>query len=184
MNVPIYYMWKILGPRITVIITTVNENGQINAAPYSFVGSISFKPPLVWVGFLKNKIRHTYENIKKTKEFVINVVSKDFADKAIECGKINEECNELEKVGLEWTKSEKVAPPKLKAAKIVLECKYVQELDINGSHNIIIGEIINAQVDSIDEKSKSDYKKMGIIYHESGPDFYELGNHFELDWKK
>ncbi len=184
MKIPLDKTWKLLSPRITVLITTVDEKGEINAAPYSFVGSMSFNPPLVWVGFRKGQVRHTYDNIKKTKEFVINVVSEEFANEAVECGKITEKCNELEKLKLEWEDSEIVKPPKIKKAKIVLECKYKEEFDIGGSHRIIIGEIVNAVAQDVNENFNPNQEKMKTIFHGSGPDFYKIGNHIELDWDK
>lgn len=184
MQIPLDKAWKLLGPRITTLITTINEKGEINAAPYSFVGSMSFNPPLIWVGFMENQVRHTFDNIKETKEFVINVVSEDFVQEAIECGKINERCNELERMNLEWEDSEIVKVPRIKKAKIVLECKYRQELDIRGSHRIIIGEIIKAIAEDVNEIFNPSQEKMKTIFHANGPDFYKIGKHIKLNWGK
>ena len=184
MEIPLDKVWKQLGPRPTVLITSRDDKGRIDAAPYSFVGAISFDPPLVWVGFMKNQLRQTYENIKKTKEFVINAVSEDFANEAIECGKLQDKFNKLEKVKLEIVASKIVKVPTIKKSKIVLECKYYKEIDIGGSHRIIIGKVVKSHTKKVNEWFHPDHKKLKTIMHVSGPDFHKVGDHLELNWKK
>ncbi len=183
-KIPLEDAWKVLAPRPVAIITTVNERGEINGAPYSLVGSMSFSPPLVWVGFNKDGIRHTFENIKATKEFVLNIVSEDFAKEMIETAKIEEWGNELEKAGLQWGPSKIVRPPRVKKAKAVLECMLRGIYEVGGSHTIVVGEVVNAEATKIDAYGNPKFSEMKTLYHASGPVFYSAGKSVELNWRK
>ena len=184
MNISLDKAWKMLGPRVAVLITTLNKDSEPNIAPYSYVGSISFDPPMVWVGFHNGQTRHTYENIQKTKEFVVNVISEDFLEPAAKCAEISDRTKRLEQVGLELVDSQVVKPPTVKAAKIVLECKYKQELEIGGSHTIVIGEVVSASAEKVNENSNPKHDELKTIVHGSGSDFYTVGNRVKIDWGK
>lgn len=179
MKIPLKNSWKLLSPRIVVLVTTVDEEGRINAAPFSLCGPVSFDPPMVWVGVRTS--RHTYQNIKKTGEFVVNIVSEQFAQKAVYCERTYPYgVNELEKVGLEWCDSEKVKPPRVKEAKACLECKMRKEIDIGGTHILIIGEIVVADAEGVKDNYNPDFKELKTIMHLSGEDFYSVGKEIKL----
>ena len=180
MKIPLKYAYKLLSPRVVVLVTTVDEKGRINAAPFSFCGPVSFNPPMLYVGV--REFQHTYKNIKKTGEFVVNIVSEDFAQKAIECEKAYPYgVNELEKVGLHWYDSEKVKPPRVKEAKIHLECKFKKEIRI-GDHIMIIGEVIAADAKKVREDYTPDFKEVKVVMHSSGEKFYLVGK--EIKFKR
>lgn len=63
--------YRILAPRPTIIVTTVNRKGEVNAAPFSFTMPVSMDPPLI--AFASVTSHHTYKNIKETGEFVVNI---------------------------------------------------------------------------------------------------------------
>jgi flavin reductase (DIM6/NTAB) family NADH-FMN oxidoreductase RutF len=63
--------YRILAPRPTIIVTTVNKGGEVNAAPFSFTMPVSMNPPLI--AFASVTTHHTYRNIKETGEFVVNI---------------------------------------------------------------------------------------------------------------
>ena len=65
MKIPPNKAYKLLSPRIVILVTTVDEKGRINAAPYSFCGPLEFSPPLVY--FAARPFQDTYKNIRKTK---------------------------------------------------------------------------------------------------------------------
>jgi flavin reductase (DIM6/NTAB) family NADH-FMN oxidoreductase RutF len=178
MKIPLNYAYKLLSPRIVVLVTTVDEKGRINAAPFSFCGSVSFNPPMLYVGV--REFQHTYKNMKKTGEFVVNVVSEDFAQKAVKCEKAYPYgVNELEKVGLHWYDSEKVKPPRLKEAKIHFECKLRQEIR-TGDHILMVGEIVAIDAEEVKESYIPDFEKVRVIMHASGENFYSVGKKIKL----
>ncbi|HID43784.1 MAG TPA: flavin reductase family protein, partial [Archaeoglobaceae archaeon] len=90
--------------RPVVVITTISDKGEVNAAPFSFNSPISFSPPLF--GFSCNPEHDTWTNIQKNGEFVVNIAGKKLGDymhileKDFPYG-----VNELEEAGLEQMKS-------------------------------------------------------------------------------
>jgi flavin reductase (DIM6/NTAB) family NADH-FMN oxidoreductase RutF len=130
-------------PRPVVLITTMDDEQNINAAPYSFIGPVSTSPPLISVSMKESQ--QTYKNILLTKKFVVNFTSKAILKQSIDCENKFPNKNKLSAVELDWEPSEIFKYPKLKKANLVLECKFYKELDISNSHNIIIAEIVSAE---------------------------------------
>ncbi len=128
-------------PRPVVLVTTIDKDRKINAAPFSFISPLSFNPPLIMISSAKE--RHTYQNIKETKEFVLNIIDESWLEKALVCAKnFPKGINELEEAGLSWEECEKVKPPRVKEAKAWIECKFKEEKE-EGDHFILIGEVVN-----------------------------------------
>lgn len=163
---PIKESYRLLAPRPTVIITTVNKKGEINAAPFSFVMPISMNPPIV--AFASMPEHHTSKNVEETGEFVINLTSFNILDKMWITGKnIPYGENELERAGLDWTPSVKVSPPRVKEAAAHLECELLRMNEI-GDHNLYTGSVVHA---SIKEGSIKD----GLLYVEDVKPILHVG---------
>lgn len=178
MKVPLDKSTKLLSPRITFLITSVDEKGNVNAAPFSWVNGISMNPPMLYVGIGRNN-RGTLPNIKSTKEFVANLVSEDFADKAVMCEMKSED--KLKQSGLDFIDSEKISVPGIKEAKVRLECKLVKIIDIeNADHLLAIGEIVNAFCDSLAERGMPDLDKIKPLMHIGGEEFRSVGKEIKL----
>ena len=69
-------------PRPIAWVTTLSEDGVINAAPYSFFNVLGHEPPTLALGLLagKDRFKDTATNILATGEFVVNLVSEANAD--------------------------------------------------------------------------------------------------------
>lgn len=167
--------YQVLGPRITVLVTTVDSDKKINAAPISFVSPIGFSPAIVMISLAPTM--HTYQNIKETREFVINILGKDHLEQVLRCGAAYAKgVNELEQVGLRWYSSELVRPPRVKEGKAWIECKFLEERKM-GDHLAIFGEVLTAEVsDDVITDGKPDLIKISPIGHMSG-------NMFAVDFK-
>jgi flavin reductase (DIM6/NTAB) family NADH-FMN oxidoreductase RutF len=92
-ELPMATRYKIINstitPRPIAWITTLGENGVVNAAPYSFFNAVGTEPPLVALGLLKEPatrtLKNTAANIIATGEFVVNLVCEDDAEKMNQC---------------------------------------------------------------------------------------------------
>jgi len=178
MNVPLRKSVKLLSPRITLLITTVNEKGDVNAAPFSWVNGVSMNPPMIYVGVDRNN-KGTLPNIEAKKEFVANVVSEDFAEKAMICEMKSED--KVKQSGLGFIDSEKVSVPGIKESKVRLECKLVKIIDVEGAdHLLVIGEIVNAVCDSLTEREMPDLDRIKPILHASDEEFRGVGKKIRL----
>jgi flavin reductase (DIM6/NTAB) family NADH-FMN oxidoreductase RutF len=83
-EVPLSKAVRLISPRLTVLVNTVDEKGELNSSPYSWIFPLSFDPPFIGVG-IGGKKKYTYINSKRTGEFVVCVVSEDFGQQAVNC---------------------------------------------------------------------------------------------------
>ena len=139
---PFWYSDVWLFPKIITIITTLDENGRINAAPYSHIMQYDVMPknPRMIVGFRQSS--HTFESIVKTCEFVVNCCSADHLDDMMETARFwPEGVNELEHTNFTPIPSKKVKPPSLEECPQIAECTVDQIIRLDKSSGIVIGKI-------------------------------------------
>lgn len=139
---PFWYSDIWLFPKIITIITTLDENGKVNAAPYSHIMQYDVMPknPRMIIGFRQSS--HTFENIVKTGEFVINCPTADHLDDMMETARFwPEGVNELEYTSFTPFESTKVKPPSLRECPQIAECTVDQIIRLDKSSGIVIGKI-------------------------------------------
>ncbi|MFZ1706022.1 MAG: flavin reductase family protein [Saprospiraceae bacterium] len=144
-----------VAPRPIAFVSTKNEHGQFNLAPYSFYNAFSSNPPiLVFSSNRKvkdNSTKDTLHNVKVNKEAVINVVSYDIVRQmSLASVEFDSDVSEFEKVGLTHQKSVVVDVPGVKESPVNLECR-VKEVITLGEHggagHLIICEVVHVSVD-------------------------------------
>src|SRR3982750_4857818 len=91
-------------PRPIAWISTYSANGLANCAPFSFFNVFSEDPPLCVIGINPRSdgaIKHTLKNIRRTREFVVNLVDEATANAMhISSEEFPEEVSEFDKAGL------------------------------------------------------------------------------------
>ena len=166
----------LLSPRVTVLVNTLDEKGELNSSPYSFVFPLCSKPPLVGVG-VGGKHKFTYINSKRTGEFVLCVVSEDFGQRAVNCEAPHKPGDKLwQEQGLHAERSKKVNVPRIREAKAVLECKVNQFVELNGGRLILVGEVVHAETGALDE--------IRPLLHVSGSKFRSAGKEIVLERRR
>ena len=105
-------------PRPIAFVSTVSSEGMPNLAPFSYFNGVCSNPPTVMFapgrrGY-DGKTKDTLNNIRATKEFVINIVSESFVEKMVKCSTdfdphVNEfeTLNHLKKSARRWCKNQK-----------------------------------------------------------------------------
>ncbi|MBB4520940.1 flavin reductase family protein [Rhizobium leguminosarum] len=135
-------------PRPIALVTTVDENGRINAAPFSFFNCLSADPPILAIGVENNadmSFKDTGHNIRMTEVFTVNIVSFAIAEAMHICGaKYPRGVDELKEAGLTAMPGEKVASPFIAEAPAAFECRRHVTLELGRSRQIIMGEIVYA----------------------------------------
>ena len=172
-TIPLSKASRLIAPRLTVLVNTLDEQGELNSSPYSWAFPLSFNPPLIGIG-IGGKHKFTYINSQKTGEFVVCIVSEDFGQQAVNCEKRHQPGSKLwEKEGLHIEKSKKVSVPRIKESKVVLECKVNQFVDLPGDHDILVGEIVFAEaLEGLDQ--------INPLLHDSGEKFRSIGKEIIL----
>ncbi|MCW1410023.1 flavin reductase family protein [Rhizobium leguminosarum] len=135
-------------PRPIALVTTVDENGRVNAAPFSFFNCLSADPPILAIGVENNadmSFKDTGHNIRMTEVFTVNIVSFAIAEAMHVCGaRYPRGVDELKQAGLTAMPGEKVASPFIAEAPAAFECKRHVTLELGRSRQIVMGEIVYA----------------------------------------
>ncbi|TCU20438.1 flavin reductase family protein [Rhizobium sullae] len=135
-------------PRPIALVTTVDENGRINAAPFSFFNCLSADPPILALGVENHpdmSFKDTAHNIRMTEVFTVNIVSFAIAEAMHVCGaKFPRGVDELKQACLTAMPGEKVVSPWIAEAPAAFECRRHVTLELGKSRQIILGEIIYA----------------------------------------
>lgn len=163
--------YKAIAPRVTALVTTVDKEGNINAAPFSFVSPVSMEPPLVMVSCGHGK--DTLNNVRDTKEFVLNIPTEDILNQVYRCGgKFPSEANELEEVGLTAEDSATVKPPRVRECIAWFECRLEAEHE-TGDHVMLIGRVLMAEVrdELLKDNANLDIEKANVLQHIGGIEF-------------
>ncbi|MCP4001153.1 MAG: hypothetical protein GY727_09610 [Gammaproteobacteria bacterium] len=139
---PFWYSDIWIFPKMITIITSMDKEGNINAAPYSHIMQydVMQKNPRMLIGFRQES--HSFENICATGEFVVNCPSADYLDDMMETARFwPEGVNELEHTGLTMIPSRKVKPPSIEECPQIAECTVDQIIRLDKSSGIIIANI-------------------------------------------
>lgn len=160
---------EIIFPRPVALITTCDKGGKLNVATFSFITPVSFSPK--YVAFSVRPTRLTFENLKDTQEFVVNIPTEDMLDKVWICGtKSGREVNKFELARLETIGSLKVKPPRIKGCPAQLECE-VEFAKEFGDHFVVVGKVVEEHVE--EEVFKP-------ILHHSGKKFFKVGRRISI----
>ena len=158
-------------PAVMVSSGTMEESNIITVA---WTGIINTDPAMCYISIRKN--RYSYDIIKKTKEFVINLTTKNLAYKTDWCGvRSGEKYDKFKEMHLTKEKCEFVKCPRIAESPISIECKVVEIKDL-GSHTMFMAKVLSIDVDDayIDKKGAFDISKCNLMAYANGG-YYELG---------
>lgn len=132
-------------PRPIAFVTSVNANGIVNAAPYSFFNILSDDPPVMAFGAASRPagtLKDTAGNIEATGEFVVNMVHAEILEKMNICSaSLPPEVSEPALSDLRLADSVTVRPPRLAESLVSYECKHRQTMVLDARSRIVFGTI-------------------------------------------
>lgn len=175
-----------VAPRPIAWVSTKSKEGINNLAPFSFYNIASRYPPTLAISIsyptVPNKaMKDSLKNIKDTKELVVNVVDEQLVTQMnITASEVPSEIDEFELANLTFEDSKKVSVPRVKEAKISMECISKQIIPI-GIDTLVIAEIVNFYVmDHIIEDGKILMDKLKPIGRMAGPVYCTTENSFTM----
>jgi flavin reductase (DIM6/NTAB) family NADH-FMN oxidoreductase RutF len=142
----------LVAPRPIALVTSMDEEGRMNAAPFSSYNYLCTDPPVVGIGVMNRPGEHfvpkdTARNIRRTGEFVVNVVTEDLLRHMNVCATdFPADVDELEMAGLETAASTHVKVPRIAQAHAALECKEFQTIEI-GRSRIVMGRVVGFYIE-------------------------------------
>lgn len=168
--------WKpgtFLYPLPAVMVSCGNME-KSNIITVAWTGILNTNPAMVYISV--RPTRYSYNLIKESGEFVINLTTKDLAYAADWCGvKTGAKVDKFAEMHLTKEKAKFVKCPMIKESPVSVECK-VKEIKELGSHHMFVAEVlaINADEKYIDEKGAFDISKCDLIAYSNG-NYYSLG---------
>jgi flavin reductase (DIM6/NTAB) family NADH-FMN oxidoreductase RutF len=123
----------------TVLITC-----EENIITVTLIHIFSFSPLLIGIGIKPE--RHSYSLIKESKEFVVNIPTKNLLDATIFCGtKSGKDFDKFKETSLTKEASQKVRSVSIKECPVNIECKVVKEIE-TGDRTWFVGEVVDSKI--------------------------------------
>jgi flavin reductase (DIM6/NTAB) family NADH-FMN oxidoreductase RutF len=179
----------IVTPRPIAWVTSVNQAGVVNLAPFSFFNAFGANPPVVVFSPTLRRDgskKDTLRNVEANGEFVLNAAVESLAEQInLSSKEIPPDESEVELVGVHTLPSVKVKPPRLAEAPINMECIVRQIVPVgNGpiSANLVIGEIVMMHIDDslLDANGRVDPRKLRTIARLGGDYYCRTSDLFEM----
>ncbi len=167
------FMLGTVAPRPIAFVSTLDEEGRQNLAPYSFFNAFSSNPPILVFSSNRrgsnNTTKDTLHNIRTQKECVINAVNYNIVRQmAVASVEFPTGVSEFHKSGLTPVASDLVAPPRVGESPAAMECK-VQDIitlgDKGGAGHLIICNVVRMHIakEVLTDRNRIDPNKMDLM---------------------
>lgn len=137
-------------PRPIALVTSINNKGELNAAPFSFFNALSANPPLVGFGIQRmpdGQLKDTYKNIIESQEFTVNIVSDALVEAMNICAiQFESNVDEASMAGLSAIPGTLINTPRIKESMISLECKLFSNISTSEYGDLLLGEVVMAHI--------------------------------------
>ena len=169
--------WKggnMLYPVPAVMVSCKREGEKANIVTVAWAGTICTNPPMVSISVRPE--RYSYDIIKETKEFVINLTTKELTFATDYCGvRSGKDVDKFKEMKLTELPSQHIKAPAIAESPVNLECKVVKIEEL-GSHHMFIADVVGVSVNDkyIDEKGKLLLNELGLVAYSHG-EYFELG---------
>ena len=180
-------------PRPIAFVSSLSAAGVRNLAPFSFFTAISANPPVIcfapMVRATGGPKKDTLRNVQETREFVVNIVSEDFAQQMNICSaEFPPEVDEFEQSGLTPVASEVVRPPRVRESKVHYECRLIQVVEVSSKPlggSLVLGEAVRIHIaDEVLDGFRIDPDKLRAIGRMGGPTYVRTTDRFDLERPK
>ncbi len=183
--------WKagtLIYPLPAILVSCTDGKGNDNVFTASWVGTICTNPPMCYVSIRPE--RHSYDMIKETMEFGLNLTTRAMAEVTDWCGVVSgkREDKFSKSELLERSPASVIQAPLLAESPLALECR-VREIIPLGSHDMFIADVVNVRADEryIDSETGGfDMAAADLIAYAHG-EYFALGDflgHFGWSVKK
>ncbi len=159
---------------LPAVMVSCGDMEKSNIITVAWTGIINTNPAMVYISVRPS--RYSYQLIKDSGEFVINLTNRKLVKQTDWCGvKSGKDYDKFKEMNLTKERSNFLNCPMIKESPVSVECK-VTEIKELGSHHMFMAEVlgINASDDYIDEKGAFDISKCDLIAYSNGH-YYELG---------
>lgn len=170
-------------PRPIAFVTSISQEGIVNAAPFSYFNIVSSNPPMLSVSVQRkgSERKDTARNVLAGKEFVVHIVDEENVVEVNEtAANLPPDESEIDVTKLTLVDSETVGVPAVEQSKVRFECVLHQAVEL--THNdLLIGRIVRIHVDeAIYENGRIDAEGLKPVSRLAGANYAKLGEIFSL----
>ncbi len=170
-------LWKpgnMLYPLPAVMVSCKRKDEKPNIITVAWAGTICTNPAMVSISVRKE--RYSYDIIKESGEFVINLTTKELCRATDYCGvKSGRDVDKFREMKLTQQESVYVNAPGIAESPVNIECKVVEVKEL-GSHHMFIAEVLGVSVDDayMDESGKFELNSAQLVTYSHG-EYFQLG---------
>ena len=161
-------------PLPAVMVSCQRGGERPNIITVAWTGTVCSDPAMVYISVRES--RHSYDIIRESGEFVINLTTEELARATDVCGvKSGRDTDKFQEMKLTPLPSQHISAPGIAESPLNLECKVKQVVEL-GSHDMFIAEILGVTVDDryMDEKGTFHLNDAKLISYSHGT-YFELG---------
>lgn len=163
-----------LYPLPAVMVSCRRGNERPNIITVAWAGTICTNPAMLSISVRPE--RYSYDIIKESREFVVNLVTKDLVYAADYCGvKSGRDVDKFQEMKLHCAETRIVNTPGIEESPVNIECK-VREIKELGSHHMFIAEVVSVNIDDsyMDETGKFNLNQSNLSIYSHG-EYFDLG---------
>lgn len=164
----------ILNPVPVVLITSKNKEGKENVFTVAWTGTVCTKPPMLSISVRPERL--SYEYIKETMEFTVNLPTTKMTRAVDYCGvRPGRKFDKIKEMNFTMKEGTNINVPYIDECPVSIECK-VKSIIPLGTHDLFIADVVGSHVDKelMDEKGKIHFEKADLIT-------YCHGEYFKMD---
>lgn len=165
---------NMLYPVPAVMVSCQRENEKPNIITVAWAGTICSDPIMLSISVRKE--RYSHRIISETKEFVVNLTTKDLCRATDYCGvRSGRDVDKFKEMNLTPQKSSKINAPAIAESPVNIECKVVNVIEL-GSHDMCIAKVEAVHVDEklLDDKGRLRLEDANLLAYSHG-EYFELG---------
>jgi flavin reductase (DIM6/NTAB) family NADH-FMN oxidoreductase RutF len=170
--------WKpgtLIYPLPAIMVSCGENEAEYNILTVSWTGTICSDPAMCYISVRKS--RHSYDIIKRSGCFVLNLTTEDMAYATDWCGvRSGKDYNKFSEMKLTAEKAQKINAPIIKESPLNIECEVVEIKEL-GTHDMFIAKVVNIQADAkyINPKTDAfDLEAAKLLAYSHGQ-YYGLG---------
>ena len=170
-------LWKpgnMLYPIPAVMVSCQREGEKPNIITVAWAGNVCSSPAMLSISVRKE--RYSYDILKETGEFVVNLTNRKLAYATDWCGvRSGKDYDKFKEMHLTPLESRFVSAPGIAESPVNIECKVRNVLEL-GSHDMFVAEVMGVTVDEklLDNKGKFDLRAADLISYSHG-EYFALG---------
>ncbi len=156
---------NMLYPLPAVLVTTRGSDGKDNIITVAWTGTVCTNPPMLYISVRPE--RYSYQALKETGEFVVNLTTEAMAKETDFCGvRSGRDLDKFDRTGLHKGRASIVGAPIILESPVNIECRVKEEVPL-GSHSMFLADVVHVTVDEryMDQKGSFHLEKADPIVY-------------------